>query len=291
MAIERILAATDFSPAAARAVQRAARLARDNGAQLRIVHAAPDRGFLARLLDRHDAGESQIMRGAERALAGVCRGVETEYGVRPSSGVVLGRASRALEDAAAGFDADLLVIGARGENESAFREPSLGGTALKILKTTRPLLLVRKPADDDYRKAVVAVGSAKTSQRILAGARPLVGRIQCCLVHAFEAPFVERLRDDVSVAAMEAYVFEQRNEQERALAALAAAAGFDPPPTTVVVRGDAAGALLSELHVLAPDIVVVGKHDWREHRESVTEYGSVALRVAFGAHCDVLQIP
>jgi nucleotide-binding universal stress UspA family protein len=291
MGIERILAATDFSPPSERAVQRASRLARLTGAQLRIVHVAPERGALERWLGPADAGEADMLRGAGVALSDVCAAVEAAHGVRPSSGLVVGKAARSIDEAADSFDADVVVVGARGENESQFREPSLGGTAVKLLKRARlPLLLVRRPADEDYRRVLIAVGAGESARRVVAGAKWIAERAQCCLLRAYEVPFAARLRGDVAQAAVEAYASEQQKAEEAALASLAADAGFEHPPRSVVVRGAAAGVVLSELHVLDPDLVVVGKHE-RDHRDALVELGGVALAVASAAHCDVLQVP
>jgi nucleotide-binding universal stress UspA family protein len=139
---------------------------------------------------------------------------------------------------------------------------------------------------------MIAVAGGETARRVLAGARQLAESAECHVLHSFDAPFAARLESvGVSAAAIDAYAFEQRDAEQKALDRLIAEAGFDGKLRPRVVRGDAVASAFREIEALDPDLVVVGKHDERARGDSSSELGSVALRLTFGASCDVLQIP
>ena len=127
--IQRIVIATDFSPAASRAMARAAWICRHSGAQLTVVHAAPERAFFDRVFHRHQLDYDAILSGAQAALQSALGDLERTHGVKAHSALLSGAAHREIIAAAA--DADLLVVGARGESEAAADSTALGGTALK----------------------------------------------------------------------------------------------------------------------------------------------------------------
>ncbi len=292
MPISKILAATDFSAPAQRAVHRAALLARHLGARLQLVHALPDQGLLDRLFNRQQVEYGQMVRGAEHAIRKSCEEVGRRYGLDATWTVAVGTARRAIIDAVNTFGADLLVIGARGENESPFREPSLGGTALKLAaQSPTSLLLVRHTVQDHYRKLVIAVAAGEAAHRVLAGAQPFADQAECHLLHTFEAPFAARLRTfEMSAAAIDAYALEQHAAEEQSLKQLVQQSAFKNRLHPRVIRGEPVASVLREIEALQPDLIAIGKHDER-NRNAIPDLGSVALRLAFAAPCDVLQIP
>ena len=96
MAIKKILAATDFSPRSRHAVERAAHLAHQFGAELRLVHVVPDLLRFDRHPDRPQSIQAGIVRGAERSLEVMGHDVQKKYSVSPSWTVIYGRASLAI---------------------------------------------------------------------------------------------------------------------------------------------------------------------------------------------------
>jgi len=292
MAFRRILAATDFSPRSRRAVARAAHLARQFGADLRIVHAVPDALLVARLPGSEESIQAAVVRGAERLMHSTCREVERKFSVSPGHAVVYGRASQAILEAQSTFDPDLLVIGAKGES-NAGPARSLGGTTLKLLhRCAVPVLIVRLPAESHYLRLLIGVGDSAVSGRVLTTARSLLDGARCLVVHAFDAPFAKRIRAlKISGNATDAHASgRQAAQQRQALAERLAAARFDSGCELRVLRGNAQAILRAEIHHMEPDLIVLGKHEVASanHHQHI---GSTVLCVAYGSSCDLLHVP
>jgi len=291
MSFDRILVATDFSAPAEHAVERAALLAKRSGAELRLVHAVPERSLVDRLFPSSRVTQVMMTRGVETVLQSAARAIEQRFDVVPSWSIQYGSASRAIRDAQAEFDADLLVIGVRGEGAPTLLS-TLGGTALKLLALgTTPVLLVRRPAEDQYRRLLVAVDDSEVAPRLLAVARRLADRADCLVLQAFQAPFAARLAIlEIAEAAIDAYALEQRIMRERTLAALMADAGFDERIKPHVVRGDPMPVVMDHIVSVRPDLVMVGRHGAPHREGQMSMLGSVSMGVAMSAPCDVLQV-
>lgn len=292
MALSKILVATDFSRAAQRAVERAAHLAKQACAELRLIHVLPDPGIVQKLF-AHGGQYPAMLNGAEHALRSAGRSVERAFDIEPTWEVLTGSAERTIGKAAEAFSADLLVIGAEGENKSRFSQPSIGGTALKLIAHSKvPLLLVRRPVQAPYCNTVLAADSEETARRILDLLQWLADQGQCHLLHAFEAPFAPRLKKlKVATAAIETYARQQRSVEDEKLQRLAAESPLRDRLQTVLVRGDAMEVVLGEIKRLAPELVAIGKHEARTRGSHSAQAGGVALRIILGTRCDILQVP
>jgi nucleotide-binding universal stress UspA family protein/nitrite reductase/ring-hydroxylating ferredoxin subunit len=149
-----IVAGTDGSPTAARAVDKAARLARITGARLVLVSAVA-----AESPSSEDA--ENLLGEAQRAAAR--RGVEAEV-LAPK-----GRPSEVLTQVAAGTGADLIVVGSAGMGK--VRRFSLGGIAEQTAHTAPcDVLIVRTERPDEgpprrlvYKGLVVGTDGSPTA--------------------------------------------------------------------------------------------------------------------------------
>lgn len=147
--IHRILAATDGSPAAEAAVDRAADLARLFGARLTLfrsvsVPIGPSSPYIphAAALDRETAAawEREARSHLERRAQGIA---DLDVGTRLEHGY---RAARAILDAAKDEDADLLAIGTH--RESRLARIFLGSVADKVVRGIRaPVLIAHADRD------------------------------------------------------------------------------------------------------------------------------------------------
>ena len=120
--MQKILVATDFSSAGGRAVQVAARLARQARAALRVVQVAPSRRRLAQFWRVDVATAITAHRRAHAALRRVADSIDPSSRIEVSTGLVSGAASVQIARAARDYGADLLVIGAIGEHEERHGE-------------------------------------------------------------------------------------------------------------------------------------------------------------------------
>jgi nucleotide-binding universal stress UspA family protein len=294
--LKRILVATDFSAAARLAVWRAGQLAKQNDAYLHLVHAQPDWNLFARATPSGAEHYHAVGEHAEQALGEELAYLEATFGIHARGETRMGRASQVLRTAVAEVEPHLIVAGARGEHDSPMMAPFLGGTALKLITFIgSPVLIVRKPGVGPYTVAVAAVeGSCPAAEELVLWARSLLGEGDCHIVHAFDVPYVERMRKrGISETAIQSCSEEVRKAAEGFIKnVLDAGAGSSRQRLHAhLVCGEPVGALLAEIDRRQPDLVVVGKHEHAPREHHIDSFGSVALRIAYHAPGDVLVVP
>ena len=145
---QRILVATDFSPASSAALEQAVKVASAAGAELLIAHTCkepgpPETGFLpeAAYEDWKRAARTQAQNRLQPLLEQVRR-----QGVAARALVLRGFPEEALVDAARKHGADLIVLGTHGRRgaERFF----LGSVAARVASTAGcPVMTVRAPRD------------------------------------------------------------------------------------------------------------------------------------------------
>jgi nucleotide-binding universal stress UspA family protein len=150
---QRILVAIDGSATSELALKEAALLAKEQGVTLRLAHVIDDTFAYTDVLMPHEVapqelvdrqaglrgfGEDVLGRGAAAARA-LGANVETTLLTIVETG---DRAYDAIEQEAARWPADLVVIGTHGRR--GFRRLLLGSVAEGLIRiTTKPVLLVR----------------------------------------------------------------------------------------------------------------------------------------------------
>lgn len=288
-AIDTILAVTDFSEGAARALDRAARIAHERGADLHVAHAAalptvipawgdPGGGAWVDAGALVDAAYETLEREADR--------IEAAVGDRPKPHVTTGTAHRGLAELAGQVDADLVVAGAAG---AGFRPGRLlGSTAERLVRTLHaPVLLVRTPADQPYRRVMIAtdfsgpaLAAATIAGAVAAGAERL-------LVHVHEDLYAQLAgyagkpedRERHSRHAASAAMTALRGELARLESAGLHATG-------VVRDGIATQVLPEQVVENGADLLALGSHG----RGGVERLllGSVSTWLMVNVGCDVL---
>ncbi len=283
--------ATDFSPHAWHAAQRAARIAQQSSAPLRLLHVLPG-AALAQLrgwLGIDTAVEQQLKADAWQALheqADRLRasGVAAVVPVL-TEGPVL---DAVLADAQA-QDAQLLVVGMRGAG--FMRRALLGTTCERLMRrTARPVLAVRQAPHEAYRRVMVAVDLSAASLASIHQARRLAPQAQLMLATVYELPYENRLRmAGVSDSSIAGYRERCRADASQRLQLLAARAGLpsgDWQPC--IVEGDPSFKLVELEQMLDCDLTVVGKHS----ASALTDVllGSVTQHVLSEGQADVLIV-
>lgn len=289
----QVLAATDFSGAARRAAERAARLVEEGGGEgtlaLSLMHvtAGGALGDLRQWTGSDHALEARLLDDARarlRALADelVGRGA-TAVRTIAAAGSVVDEILSELER----LDAALLVVGARGAG--FMRRLLLGTTSERLLRrVNRPVLVVRQSAHEGYQRALVALDFSPSSQRALALAREVAPRARLLLLAAFQVPFEEKLRfAGVDDATIEHYRQQARAHAVQALHGLAAGQGLAPGDyEALIVEGEASQRILEQEQERDCDLVVLGKHG-RSAGEDLL-LGSVTQHVLGEGSADVL---
>lgn len=286
----RLLAVTDLSAPARHAAERAALVASELGAGLDLLHVISlspvDR--LRLLLDEEPADfEAALLQDARAEMARLAAHLRSYRKVEVTEGVASGGLIREINHHAAGPAVRLLVLGARGA--SFMRHALLGSTAERLVrKSVRPLLVVRQPPHEPYRKVLVAVDFSASSLPALALARAIAPSAELVVLHAYSVPFEERLRAaGVRQETLDVYRAIARRQGQRSMDSLLATVGLAPPAVTpLLLEGDPCTRLLEQEQEQDCDLVVVGKQGESPLEEALI--GSVTKHVLQESQGDVL---
>lgn len=260
-ALHRILAATDLSVPAGQAAERAARLAHESGSALTLCHALPQAPLQELRTWLGAPAADALLAQARDDTAALAAALQAERGVDAQVRVEEGAVIDVLLRAAEAEAADLLVLGARGAG--FLRRLVLGTTAERLLRrTTRPLLVVRQPPHEPYRRALLALDFSPWTPAVIAQARAVAPHARWMLFHAWQVPFEDKLRfAGVEAATLAHYREQARLQATQRLHAAAEQAGLKPGQwDACLVEGDATLRLVEQEQVLACDLVVIGKH-------------------------------
>lgn len=298
-----ILCGTDFTLAAAEAVDVAALLAARLGVPLRLVHVLDlpgageilaDKGWPPSRVRMHVEGEKKELEERLRAEA-------TRVAARgePSAAVLLGNADEAIVAEAERVAAELVVVAALGRRAGSFWH--LGSTADRIAQSSkRPVLVVRQ------------------GDGLLAwarGARPLRVLVGVDATPASDAAvrWLERLRAAGPIEVVGAHVYWPPEVRERLKIKGGIPLGEGNAEVDAVLSRELTARLHAlpggdriELHVVGglgrtsdhlaeaasqhrADLVVVGSHQ-REGFERLW-HGSVSRGVIDGAAVSVVCVP
>lgn len=289
--LKRILVATDFSPAGQRAVMRAGQLAQQWEAHLFLTHVRPDWNLFSRWRPAAPDSYQDVTRCSDAPLRQTLAELESRFGVHARCDSRLGKASGVIAAMATELDPHLLVIGARGEHEDAAAGPWLGGTALKLLgRVQPPLLIVRKEAVAAYSSSLVAVDvESSLARRAVLWGSGLVRGGDCHIVHAYDVPYIERMRLlGVAPAVLERRIRQSEEPAGVIARELAGAAEGEAKLHSRAVYGEPVTAILAEIARIGPQVVVVGQRGPEAVGGLHGPVGGVGFRIAYHAPTDVL---
>jgi len=289
--IRNILAATDLSAPAREALARAFQLAAETGAQLTLMHAVSS-GVMAALHELLGTGaptvEQRIVDDACKTLRDLAEELGQAHGVSAAVRVLTGAVVQEIVDQTDQLDADLLVVGARGED--FMRHLMLGSTAERMLGVMkRPVLVVRQPPHAAYRRVLVPVDFSMASELSLQAVRVLAPHAEIILLHAFELPFEGKLRyAGIDDAAIHALRIAERNSAFQQIEALQASAGIADQSRLIVRHGEACSLIREVQQQEHCDLIALGKQGRNRIKEMLL--GSVTRHLLSESDCDVLVV-
>jgi nucleotide-binding universal stress UspA family protein len=286
--LKNIIAATDLSRPALEAARRAALVAREHGAAVELLYVmahpfASDAWNQVRLA--LDLDDLQLRQTARRLLEEHAQRVAGETPVPIATHLAEGRPFAEIAARCAAIDAQLLVLGAHGEN--FLLDPLLGTTAHRVLRLAGvPTLLVRQPATSRYERAVVATDFSPDSAEAARCARRLFPDVDLTLFNAYEVPFEGKLLyAGVARETIDQYRGLAESEARKQLREFAEDAGLRG--TAQVVRhGPAALRVREFASEIQADLIVTGAQGKGAMETALL--GSVTLRLVNEAACDVL---
>ena len=213
--MKKILCATDFSLRSELAVDRAAALARQFGADLLVLHAVDD--DQPRPMIDHRCDE------ARAALVARVVGIRERGEIHASIEVRVGNAFTAILEAARAANAELIVMGAH--RRRLLRDILAGTTIERVLRTgDHPVLMVNAAALVAYESVLVALDASDASARALRVAKSLdlLDGTRVSIVHAFEPIYkgmmsMADLREETVAAYSASWAREAATELHRFL--------------------------------------------------------------------------
>lgn len=279
-----ILAATDFSTRSQRAMQRAGLLARDNGAELTLVHVVDD--------DQPRDLVALEMREAERILGEQIAEMNELRGLLPRALIIAADPFDGILQAASSTAADLVVMGAH--RKQLLRDILIGTTIERVIRAGPvPVLMVNREVEQPYRTALAPVDLSETSvNAIRAGmALGLPGGSRLALVHAFQ-PLAkgQMFYAGLSRDTIDGYVADERMRATKELIAFLEANGCDDHGQSVHVEEGAPSEVISSaVAQLKPDALIMGTHG----RSGIAKalLGSVTEEVLRSLDVDILTVP
>lgn len=250
----RILAGTDYSPAAEAAVSAALGVARRTGAAVDLVHAINDRSQAVTgyaVVDDLLVQASQLGRRQERA-AGELRRLARRLGPpEPGLHVVEGDPAAELLALRDEWKVDLVALGARGLR--GLRRFLLGSVADQVLRRPGPPLLLvnRAPRSGEFKRILVGIEDPDRIRPWFEHALGLARDLRAELVLLHVLPPTGYVSDGRRVELDPGRVPEKLERS---------AARFDPtqPIEVTVQRGDAAEAIPQAARSTGAELVVLG---------------------------------
>lgn len=288
-----VLALTDFSDSARAAGERAAHLAAATGRPLVLLHvldlttlAAVD----ALLPEGAGVATGMVREAAVTALTREADRLRLTLGADARPELLEGPLLASLLAAIARVAPALVVVGAQGQ--SALRPFLLGSTAERLLrKTSAPVLVVKRPADQPYVRVLVPVDFSADAASALRTARDWLPQTHLSVLHVYDPDFSASLMVDwPDTAALERYRHQQRQQATQALHAFI--------DTTLGAHGDASGLLRSgpvarciteAIDGLGSELVVMGSHGRGFLEQALL--GSTTRHVLAQCSADVLVVP
>jgi universal stress protein E len=281
--LQRIVVPTDFSPGAKRALERAARLPIAARGKIHLVH----------VVARSDSRNSESLALAADALSKLARRIVRSSAAAGGKGptietsVLTGEPYVEIIRHARRVDADLVVLGRVGEGRSIRKV--LGTTAARVVRMSdTPVLLVGRPAQASYRRALVALALDSSSRKLVDLLHSVLGKgtATVSFVHAYRVPFTGFIAPGTEGAP----TLHHQQCKEHAAAEFArqmqdlSRGGREQ--RAILRWGDARSVILNEATRSRAELIAVGTHG----RSGISHalVGSVAEWVITFAKCDVL---
>lgn len=286
--ITPVVAATDFSPSAGRAVRRAALIAQQLGAEMHLLHVVHPLDLYPGPDPAADFGlnyEQALQTAGKNRLDTLAARLHKDFAIPVVAATRIGRAHTEIADYAAAKAAGLVVAGARGEN--TLLDLLIGSTASRLLRlATCPVLIVKNAKVEPYQSAIAAVDFSPGSIHALELARAVASGARIEVLHVYDIEHDERMRqagmDEAFIRDRQARILKDaENRLDIELAGL-----NDGNITRHVMAAYPAAAISDRARTLRADLIVLGRHGKSGMQELLL--GSVSKDMASAADCDVL---
>jgi nucleotide-binding universal stress UspA family protein len=287
-----LLVPVDLSPSSDRVLARVALLPLADDAKVTLLHVVPE--------DIPWSDQQSAERDAKKALASEARHLAKSLSRAVNIESVVKAGAAATEIAARGqaVKAELIVMGRRGGRP--VRDALLGSTAERVVRRSElPVLVVRLPARDAYRRPALALDLDAAADDIVAlMLRILIPRCPLVtIIHAIDDPY----RGMVYSSLSEEQVADRKGQRHHEAAAqvsqqLAASLlrakvqpGEAPVWKSRIWHGSPRMVIEKAVKTAETDLLVLGTH--AHTGVAFMLLGTVAGDVLRRVACDVLVVP
>ncbi|HKC52753.1 MAG TPA: universal stress protein [Myxococcota bacterium] len=284
--MQRVLAATDFSPHAERALAHALELVKLFGAELEVFTSAyvPAQALAAMALGMAPGLVDEARREAVQRVETLAATLRAR-GVRASSSSSTEEPSSAICARAAELGTDLVALGTRGHTGLA--HVVFGSIAERVARTAPCAVLTThadSPAPAAYRCVLVPTDFSPDSEAALAWARSLVSRTggKLVLLHAYDLPQLVLTGSALAAASVEKALMDSAREKLAELRQTLSGVAVETHVSAT--RPDP--AILDAVERVHADLVVLGTRGRTGLAHVVL--GSTAERVIRRAHVPVV---
>lgn len=291
--LSRILAATDLSAPSRHAIDRGFRIAAELHASYTVLHAI-ELDLLDSLLealgDNSSGVKKRLEEDARQTLDQMLADPARHLGQPARPLIVSGGPLETITAHAQALNADLLILGARGEG--FLRHALLGSTASRLLRKigSCPVLVVKQQPHEAYRRLLIPVDFSAASAEAIRVGQMLAPQAEIVLLHAFELPFEGRLAyAGVDESIIQDQIRLARHDLRQRLYQLAESAGLRSIDySALVIHGDPSQQIIVQEQEQNCDLIVMGKHG--KHLAEALLLGSVTKHILAESQCDVLAI-
>lgn len=295
--MQHILVATDFSPIADAALERAIAIAARTGARLTLIHAEPEYTATPAMGDVEAAAilewqglSGELRASDEAALRSRCERA-LAAGVKVADfATSVGNVDDVLEDAATSLQPDLMVVGTHGRTGIA--RFLMGSTAEHVVRRAPCSVLVSRgsnASNPEARRVLVGVDFSPASDKAVRQAIEMSApNADIELVHVWQyPPGVWGLDHVAGAAALESLKSAlTEGAIQRGTKLVAQLQGGSRRVHFELLHGPTASALTARAETGRFDLIAMGSHGYRGFRRFLL--GSVAEATVRHAPCSVL---
>ena len=277
--LNNIIAAIDTSAMADEVLKRAISLAKEEKAQITVMHSI-DIPLFEKLFGDVQ-GEEAIRKKIEAKIDTLNTEAKVDYLVR----ITRGKPAEEIIYESDKLQSDLIIIGAHGKE--SIKDTFFGSTAHKIAqKSHLPVLIIKTPFTDHYRKILALTDLSDASQKSIGFTKNLFTGADIKLVYAYTKisdlmmNFYEVKEDEKDEYSTKIRAMEKQDMEE-----FQKAVGIEDAE---IVEGDSpvSEMLLETTKQLKSDLVILGSHGVRV--SDAVSYGSTASFLMKSVPSDVL---
>ncbi|MDP3743341.1 MAG: universal stress protein [Methylotenera sp.] len=289
--ITHVVVGTDFSAEADLAVQRAALISRQQGAELHLIHVVhPLDLYVGSELSfgfqtHYQQAQQEVIKTQLDTLA--CK-LREQFSITIHAATRIGRAHTEIADYAKAVNAGLIVAGAQGEH--SLLEKLLGSTSSRLLRVSKcPILIVKNKnvTASAYQQVIAAVNFSLGAANVATLARTIAPQAHIEGLLIFDTNQETHMyKAGMNEALLQQYRTQALLDADKRLSEIITEQALGENISRKILTGYPPESICDYAKVQHADLIVIGKHEKNGMEDFLL--GSVSKGVAYAAGCDVL---